>query len=139
MSQYPRQQGGYRSDELGTTAPLGHSGGEKELLRLPSEAEKTAPAAATMARARIQEKLRGHYGLAASLAGDHKPTLAFIYNMMGAGLGVGGFARNEYLMGLSRMPVPSAMPVQSVIGNDGRPRALPEPRNRGKNGSNEEE
>lgn len=71
-----------RGDELGTYAPLGGSGGEKELIRLPSEAERLAPIAGTLTRSRIKEKLRGYYGLTASLAGDHKPTQAFIINMM---------------------------------------------------------
>lgn len=79
------QRGYGRGDELGTWAPIGSSGGEKELIRLPPEAEKLAPIAGTLTRSRIQEKLRGYYGLAATLAGDHKPTQAFIINMMAAG------------------------------------------------------
>jgi len=118
-------RGYYRGDELGTYAPLGGSGGEKELIRLPSEAEKLAPLAGTFVRSRIREKLRGYYGLAASLIGDHKPGQAFLINMQAANLGEGGFARNEFLMGLARMPVPSAMPIQSYVGNDGQ-RRLPE-------------
>ena len=114
-----RGQGFGRGDELGTWAPIGGSGGEKELIRLPSDAEKLAPVAGTLLRSRISEKLRGYYGLAASFAGDHKPTQAFIIYMSAAGLGVSGFARNEYLMGLARMPVPSAMPVYQ-LGGDGQ-------------------
>lgn len=116
------QRGYGRSDELGTWAPIGGSGTEKELIKLPSDAEKQAPLAGTLVRSRIKEKLRGYYGLVASLAGNHQPTQAFIINMMAAGLGEGGFARNEFLMGLARMPVPSAMPVQSYVGNDGQRR-----------------
>jgi len=116
------QRGYGRGDELGTWAPIGGSGSEKELIKLPTDAEKQAPLAGTLVRSRIKEKLRGYYGLVASLAGDHKPTQAFIINMMAAGLGEGGFARNEFLMGLARMPVPSAMPVQSYVGNDGQRR-----------------
>jgi len=101
-----------KQDELGTFAPLGGSGSEKELIRLPSEAEKLAPLAGTLIRSRIQEKLRGYYGLAATLIGDNPQGQAFVINMMGAGLGEGGFARNEFLMGLSRMLVPTAMPSQ---------------------------
>ncbi len=114
-----RGQGFGRGDELGTWAPIGGSGGEKELIRLPGDAEKLAPVAGTLLRSRISEKLRGYYGLAASLAGDHKPTQAFIIYMSAAGLGVSGFARNEFLMGLSRMPVPSAMPAYQ-LGGDGQ-------------------
>lgn len=113
-----RNPGSGRHDDLGTFAPIGGSGSEKELLRLSSEAERLAPVAGTLVRSRISEKLRGYYGLAASLAGDHKPTQAFITNMSAAGLGVNGFARNEFLMGLSRMLVPSAMPTHQ-IGRDG--------------------
>lgn len=114
-----RGQGHGRGDELGTWAPISGSSGEKELIRLPQKAEDLAPVAATLLRSRISEKLRGYYGLAASLAGDHKPTQAFITNMSAAGLGVNGFARNEFLMGLSRMLVPSAMPAHQ-IGRDGQ-------------------
>lgn len=117
-----RRQGWGRSDELGTWAPVGGSGGEKELIRLPNEAEKLAPIAGTLTRSRINKELRGYYGLAASLAGNHKPTQAFIVNMMAAGLGEGGFARNEFLMGLARMLVPTAMPTQHYFGGDGRGR-----------------
>ena len=113
-------QGYGRGDGLGTWAPVGGSSGEKDLIRLPSEAEKLAPLAGTFVRARIREKLRGHYGLAASLIGDYKPGQAFIINMMSTGLGEGGFARNEYLMALARMLVPSAMPMQSRFGGDGQ-------------------
>ena len=118
MSQY----GGRQQDDIGTMAVLGGSGNEKLLIQLPSEAEKLAPVANTLLRSRISEKLRGYYGLAATLAGDHKPTLAFITNMSAAGLGVEGFARNEFLMGLSRMLVPSAMPSHQAhqFGGDGQ-------------------
>lgn len=113
-----RGQGWGKGDELGTWAPIGGSGSEKELIKFPGDAEKLAPVAGTLLRSRISEKLRGYYGLAASLAGDHKPTQAFIINMSAAGLGVSGFARNEFLMGLSRMLVPSAMPSHQT-GGDG--------------------
>lgn len=132
-------QGGFRrGDELGTYSPLGGSGGEKELIRLPLEAEKLAPIAGTLTRSRIKEKLRGYYGLAASLAGDHKPTQAFIINMMAAGLGEGGFARNEYLMGLSRMLVPTAMPMQNQFSGDGQ-RRPPESSKRSKKDGHEQD
>jgi len=117
-----RGQGWGRGDELGTWAPIGGSGGEKELIRFPRDVENLAPAAATLMRGRIRDDLRGLYGLAASLAGDHKPTLAFIANMAGAGLGVNGFARNEYLMGLVRMISPASMPQTTNYyrGGDGQ-------------------
>lgn len=113
-----RQQSGGRYDDLGTYAPIGGASGAKELIRLPSDADKLAPIAGTLLRSRISAKLRGYYGLAASLAGDHKPTQAFIINMSAAGLGVEGFARNEFLMGLSGMLVPTSMPAYRV-GRDG--------------------
>lgn len=114
-----RGQGGGRSDNLGTWAPIGGSSGANKLIELPSDAEKLAPVAGTLLRSRISEKLRGYYGLAASLAGDHKPTLAFITNMSAAGLGVQGFARNEFLMGISGMLVPGSMPAYHS-GRDGQ-------------------
>lgn len=119
-----QQHGWGKGDELGTWAPIAGSGSEKELIRLPGDAEKLAPLAGTMIRSRLKEKLRGLYGLAATLIGDHKPGQAFIINMMAAGLGEGGFARNEFLMGLARMLVPTAMPSQHTSGNGHPPPEL---------------
>lgn len=133
-----QQRGYYRGDELGTYAPLGSPSGERELIRLPGEAEQLAPLAGTFVRSRIKEKLRGHYGLAASLIGNHKGGQAFLIYMQAVGLGEGGFARNEFLMGLARMPVPSAMPIQSYAGNDGR-RRLPESTKRTKKEGQEQD
>lgn len=127
-----------RGDGIGTWAPIGGSGDEKKLIELPAEAEKLAPLAGTFIRSRIKEKLRGYYGLAASLAGDHKPTQAFIINMMGAGLGESGFARNEFLMAIAKMVVPTAMPVQNQYGGDGRGRS-PEPTKREKRDKHEQD
>lgn len=129
------QQRGYgRGDELGTWAPIGGSGSEKELIKLPAEAEKLAPLAGTLIRSRIKEKLRGYYGLAATLIGDHPQGQAFIINMMGAGLGEGGFARNEFLMGLARMLVPTAMPSQQYGNNGQYQRTAPGTKNNGDKG-----
>lgn len=114
-----RGQGWGRNDDLGTFAPIGGSSGAKELIRLPSDADKLAPIAGTLLRGRTREKLRGYYGLAASLAGDHKPSQAFIINMTAAGLGQEGFARNEFMMGLVGMLVPTSMPAYHA-GNDGQ-------------------
>lgn len=123
-----QQKGWGRGDELGTWAPLAGSGSEKELIRFTSDAEKLAPLAGTLIRSRIKERLRGYYGLAATLIGDNRHGQAFIINMMGAGLGEGGFARNEFLMGLARMLVPTAMPSQ----HNGQ--QLIAPANKGKKG-----
>jgi len=105
------QRGNTRGDDLGVMVPLGGSGGEKEMIRFNKEVERMAPAASTLIRGRIRENVRGLYGLAASLAGNHEPTQAFIANMIAAGLGESGFARSEFLMGLSRMLVPTSMPA----------------------------
>lgn len=115
-----RGQGWGRGDDLGTWAPIGGSGGEKELIRLPSDVEKKAPAASVLMRGRTPEKLRGLYGLAASLAGNHEPTLIFIANMVGAALGVRGLARSEYNMALARMLVPSSMPAADMRDSQAR-------------------
>ena len=109
-----RGQGFGRGDDLGTWAPIGGSAGAKELLRLPSDIEKKAPAAAVLMRGRTPEKLRGLYGLAASLAGNHEPTLIFIANMVGAALGVRGLARSEYSMAHVGMLVPTSMPTADM-------------------------
>lgn len=106
-----RGQGWGRGDRFGTWAPIGGSGGEKELIRLPQDIEKLTPAASVLLRGRTPEKLRGLYGLAASLAGNHQPTLAFIANMVSAHLGERGLARSEYNMALARMLVPTSMPA----------------------------
>lgn len=100
-----------RGDDLGTWAPIGGSGGEKLLLQLPSKAEDLVPVAATLLRGRINPKLRGYYGLVASLAGNHKGIQAFLTNMIAACLGERGLARTEYNMALARMLVPTSMPV----------------------------
>lgn len=105
-----RDQGRGRSDGIGTWAPVGSSGAAKDLFRFPKEIENVAPAATVLLRGRIPEKLRGHYGLVASLAGNHLPTLAFIANMQAAALGLRGLARAEYEMALAGMLVPTSMP-----------------------------
>jgi hypothetical protein len=105
-----QQRGGMRGDDLGTMVPLGGSGSEKELFRPPKDIERISPASGMFIRGRIRPDLAGLYGLAATLAGDHEHTLAFLANMVNANLGVSGYARHEFLMGLSRMLVPSAMP-----------------------------
>lgn len=113
MSEQRRDYG--RSDSIGTWAPVGSSGAEKDLFRFPQEVEKVAPAATVMLRGRIPEKLRGHYGLIASLAGNHPPTLAFIANMQAASLGLRGLARAEFEMALARMLVPTSMPSADLL------------------------
>lgn len=119
-----RGQGWGRGDDLGTWAPIGGSGGEKELMRLPSDVEKKAPAASVLMRGRTPEKLRGLYGLAASLAGNHEPTLIFIANMIGAAIGERGLARSEYNMALTRMLVPGSMPAADMRDNQARRQEL---------------
>lgn len=109
-----RGQNWGRGDDLGTWAPIAGSGGEKELLRLPQSVEKLAPAASVLMRGRTPEKLRGLYGLAATLLGDYEPGLIFIANMVGAALGERGLARNEYSMAFTRMLVPTSMPAADV-------------------------
>ena len=100
--------------------PLGGSSGAKELLRLPSEIEKAHPIAGVLLRGRTSANLAGHYGLVATLAGDHKPTAAFIGYMCAARLGIDGLARNEYSMAHTGMLVPSAMPTASrFLSRDG--------------------
>lgn len=111
------QRGGMRGDDIGTVVPIGGSGSEKELLRPPKRIEEISPASALFIRGRIRPDLAGLYGLAATLAGNHEPTLAFLANMVDANLGVNGYARHEFLMGLSRMLVPSAMPQYKPGGN----------------------
>jgi len=106
-----QQRGGMRGDELGVMVPFGGSGSEKDLFRPPKKVEEISPASALFIRGRIRADLAGLYGLAATLAGDHEPTLAFLANMVNANLGVSGYARHEYLMGVTRMLVPSAMPT----------------------------
>jgi hypothetical protein len=114
------QRGGMRGDDLGTMVPLGGSGSEKELFRPPKGIDELSPASGVLIRGRIRLDLAGYYGLAATLAGNHKPTLAFIANMVNANLGVNGYARSEFLMGLSRMLVPSSMPSYRMSsGADG--------------------
>lgn len=109
-----------RGDGLGTWAPIGGSGGEKELLNLPKKVEEMAPAASVLIRGRTtNNKLAGLYGLAATLLGDYRPGLIFIANMQSAQLGVRGLARSEYNMALARMLVPSSMPSADLRG-DGR-------------------
>lgn len=103
------QRGGGRGDGLGSWAPIGGSGGEKELIRFSQEIEKMAPAASILMRGRTPTKLRGLYGLAASLIGKHEPGLMFLANMQAAALGERGLARGEYNMALARMLVPTAM------------------------------
>ena len=119
-----RGQGWGRGDGIGTWAPVGSAGGEKELIRLPGDVEKKAPAASVLMRGRTPEKLRGLYGLAASLAGDHEPTLIFIANMVGAALGVRGLARSEYNMALTRMLVPTSMPSADMRDSQARRQEL---------------
>jgi len=117
------QQGYGRGDNLGTWAPIGSSGSERDLIRMPQKAGQLAPLADMFVRSRIlKDRLPGYYGLAASLIGNWEPGQAWIINMQAAALARGGFARNEFLMGLSKMLVPSAMPTQSRIGEDSRGR-----------------
>lgn len=104
------QRGGMRGDELGVMVPFGGSGSEKDLFRPPKGIEEISPASGVFIRGRIRDDLVGYYGLAATLAGGHQHTLAFLANLVNARLGVNGYARAEYLMGISRMLVPSAMP-----------------------------
>jgi hypothetical protein len=113
----PRDRGWGRGDGLGTWAPIGGSGGEKEFFRLPEKVEKLAPAASVLIRGRTPEKLRGLYGLAATLLGDYEPGLTFIANMVGAALGERGLARSEYNMALARMLVPNSMPAADLRGD----------------------
>ena len=110
-----RQQGYGRGDGLGTWAPIGGGGGEKELINMPKDVQSLAPAASILLRGRTTDnKLAGLYGLAATLLGDYKPGLTFIANMQGAQLGVRGLARSEYNMALTRMLVPTSMPSADV-------------------------
>ena len=133
------QQGG-RGDNLGTWAPISSGGTERDLIRLPQKATGLAPLADTFVRSRIlKDRLPGYYGLAASLIGNWEPGQAWIINMQAANLARGGFARNEFLMGLSRMLVPSAMPTQSHIGGDGQGRAPETSKRSKKNGTQDNE
>lgn len=111
-----QQRGGMRGDELGVMVPFGGSGSEKDLFRPPKGIDEISPASSVLIRGRIRPELSGHYGLAATLAGNHIPTLAFIANMINANLGVMGYARHEYLMGITRMLVPSSMPGYRMSG-----------------------
>ena len=109
-----------RGDDLGTMVPLGGSSGAKELLRLPKQVEQDSPASGIFIRGRIREDLAGLYGLAATLGGNHKPTLSFLAYMSSARLGVNGLARNEYSMAHTGMLVPSAMPTATrFVSRDG--------------------
>ena len=114
-----QQRGGMRGDDLGTMVPLGGSGSEKELLRGTKRTAEISPASDMFIRGRIREDLAGLYGLAATLCGNHEHSLAFLANMTNARLGVNGYARHEFLMGLSRMLVPSAMPQYRRAGDSG--------------------
>lgn len=130
----PQNRAWGRGDDIGTWAPIGGGSGAKDLIKFPSEAEKLAPVAGTLIRSRIlNEKLPGYYGLAASLIGNYEPGQAFIINMMAAGLGKGGFARNEYLMADVKMLVPTAMPTQHP-GPYGPPHPPQPTKKQGKNG-----
>jgi len=117
-----QRQGYGRGDGIGTWAPVGSSGAEKDLFRFPKEIEAIAPGATVMIRGRTSnERLGGLYGLALSLAGDHKPTIAFTANMQAARVGVRGLARAEFEMALARMLVPHSMPAADERGSqDGR-------------------
>jgi hypothetical protein len=130
------QRGGMRGDELGVMVPLGGSGSEKELFRPPKRIEDISPASAMFIRGRIREDLAGLYGLAATLAGDHQPTLAFLANMTNVRLGVNGLARSEFLMGLSRMLVPTSMPT---AGRSGNGHSHEKPPGKGKDRKNEDD
>jgi len=132
-----RGQGWGRGDDLGTWAPIGGSGGEKDLLRLPQGVEKLAPAASVLIRGRTPEKLRGLYGLAATLLGDYQPGLIFIANMVGAALGERGLARNEYNQALTRMLVPSSMPAAD--NRDGQHKRADFAKHSKKDGAGEDE
>lgn len=137
MSQQ-RDRGGMRGDDLGVMVPLGGSGSEKELLRSTKHIATISPASEMFIRGRIREDLAGLYGLAATLAGDHEPSLAFLANMTNSRLGVNGYARHEFLMGLSRMLVPSAMP-QYRPGSGDNGHNHDRPGGKGKDRKNEHE
>jgi len=116
--------GNMKWDDLGIPVPFGGSSGEKELIRLPKELERIATSANTLLRGRLSREVGAFLALLNIIAPNDDGTKMFTANIVAASLAESGLARNEYLMGLVRMLVPSVMPSTHapVFSHDGQGR-----------------
>jgi len=111
--------GNLRYDSLGIPVPLGGTNPEKELIRLPKEVEQVARSANVLLRGMLPRPVAARLAVLNSIAGHNGRILGFLANIVAASSGEDGFARNQYLMALAQMLVPSAMPSWKQASSDG--------------------
>jgi len=128
MAQQGRKQlgPGMRRDDLGMLVPFGMGGNpEKELLKLGKDGDVSSVLAGMIMRGRLTREEGGHIQLLADIGEDDPGNLKFIANYIATRLAQDGLARNEYLMGLARMLVPSVMPRTHFFREEGQ--RMPQP------------
>lgn len=113
---------GWRRDDMGIMVPIGGSSGEKELIRLGKDTDEAIGLANLILRGRFERDEVSKLAEIADIAGEFDVIKRFIAHHVAASLAEKGLARNEYLMGLVRMVVPSVMPSPRETPGDGHPK-----------------
>lgn len=106
------RSGNWARDNLGTQVPMGSGSDAKILLQLPEDMRKFLPAANTLIRGNLSEKLWPRIAKLLAIAGDHAPTKRFIVAVVAGSMSENGLATTNALQAFVNMlAVPALSPA----------------------------
>jgi len=106
------KSGNWVRDNLGTQVPMGSGTDARILLQLPEDMRKFLPAANTLVRGNLSEKLWPRMAKLLAIAGDHAPTKRFIVAVVAGSMSENGLATTNALQAFVNMlAVPALSPA----------------------------